>query len=63
MDIDLVYLWVNGNDPKWQAKRDACIGRPTERQENCKGRYADITYSASATAIPSLRTCDNPPFS
>lgn len=41
MDIDLVYLWVNGNDPKWQAKRDACIGRPTERQENCKGRYAD----------------------
>lgn len=19
MDIDLVYLWVNGNDPKWQA--------------------------------------------
>ena len=41
MDIDLVHLWVNGNDPKWQAKRDACIGRPTERQENCKGRYAD----------------------
>ena len=25
MDIDLVYLWVNGNDPKWQAKRDACM--------------------------------------
>ena len=41
MDIDLVYLWVNGNDPKWQAKRDACIGRVTESMENCKGRYAD----------------------
>ncbi len=41
MDIDLVYLWVNGNDPKWQAKRDACIGRPTGNLVNCKGRYAD----------------------
>lgn len=41
MDIDLVYLWVNGNDPKWRAKRDACIGRPSDKQENCAGRYAD----------------------
>lgn len=41
MDIDLVYLWVNGNDPQWVAKRDACIGRPTGKQENCKGRFAD----------------------
>ena len=41
MDIDLVYLWVNGNDPAWRAKRDACIGKPSERQENCAGRYAD----------------------
>ena len=23
MDIDLVYLWVDGNDPIWQAKRKA----------------------------------------
>ena len=41
MDIDLVYLWVNGNDPKWIAKRDACIGKPSDKQENCAGRYAD----------------------
>ena len=41
MDIDLVYLWVNGNDPKWIAKRDACIGKPSGKQENCAGRYAD----------------------
>ena len=41
MDIDLVYLWVNGNDPKWMAKRNACIGKPSDKQENCKGRYAD----------------------
>ena len=42
MNIDLVYLWVNGNDPVWQAKRDACIGIPMEQSGvNCKGRYAD----------------------
>lgn len=41
MDIDLVYLWVNGNDPKWMARRDAFIGKPTGKQENCVARYAD----------------------
>lgn len=40
--IDLIYLWVNGNDPQWQAKRDVYIGN-TEKTSatNCKGRYAD----------------------
>lgn len=37
----MVYLWVNGNDPKWAAKRNACIGKTSDKQENCKGRYAD----------------------
>lgn len=42
MNIDLVYLWVNGNDPVWQAKRNACIGKPIENSGvNCEGRYAD----------------------
>lgn len=41
IDIDLVYLWVNGNDPKWIAKRDACIGEATKSEVNCKGRYVD----------------------
>ncbi len=41
IDIDLVYLWVNGNDPKWIAKRNACIGEPSKAEENCKGRYID----------------------
>ncbi len=41
MDIDLVYLWVNGNDPKWIAKREACIGDLSKAEENCKGRYVD----------------------
>ena len=41
MDIDLVYLWVNGNDPEWIAKRQACIGDLSLKDVNCKGRYAD----------------------
>ena len=40
-DIDLVYLWVDGNDPKWIEKRNACIGEPSGREENCEGRYAE----------------------
>lgn len=40
-DIDLVYLWVDGNDPQWMAKRDAYIGKPSEKEENCEGRYAE----------------------
>lgn len=42
MEIDIVYLWVNGNDPQWRAKRRACIGEPEGKSDvNCKGRYAD----------------------
>ena len=42
MDIDLVYLWVDGNDPNWLAKKNAFIGNVVENTaENCKGRYAD----------------------
>lgn len=42
MDIDLVYLWVNGNDPQWLTKRNACIGKTEEKSAvNCDGRYAD----------------------
>lgn len=41
IDIDLVYLWVDGNDPKWIAKRDACIGKPSGTPENCEGRFVD----------------------
>ena len=41
-EIDLVYLWVDGSDPVWQAKRNAFIGRTQESSpENCKGRTAD----------------------
>lgn len=41
-EIDLVYLWVDGSDPVWQAKRNAFIGKTQESSpENCKGRTAD----------------------
>ena len=49
MEIDLVYLWVDGNDPVWQAKRNAYIGKTEESSSvNCKGRYAnndELKYS------------------
>ena len=42
MDIDLVYLWVDGSDPAWRAKHNACIGKTEEKSTvNCEGRYAD----------------------
>lgn len=42
MDIDLVYLWVNGNDPAWQARHNAYRGKDDDASKvNCKGRYAD----------------------
>ena len=41
-EIDLVYLWVDGSDPTWQAKRNAFIGKTQENSpENCKGRTAN----------------------
>ena len=54
-DIDLVYLWVDGSDPQWVEKRNACIGRPEEGSGvNCKGRYADndeLKYSLRSVEL------------
>lgn len=48
-DIDLVYMWVDGSDPKWQAKRNAFAGETVkESSANCKGRYTnndELKYS------------------
>lgn len=42
MNIDLVYLWVDGNDPIWQEKRNTSIGKPKKKSGvNCVGRYAN----------------------
>lgn len=49
MDIDLVYLWVDGNDPAWKRKHDAVAGHTVDdTQTDCKGRYAnndELRYS------------------
>ena len=38
----MVYLWVDGNDPQWLAKHNACIGKTEDKSAvNCKGRYSD----------------------
>lgn len=48
-DIDLVYLWVDGNDPVWMRKRNATIGKTEDMSAvNCEGRYAnhdELKYS------------------
>jgi hypothetical protein len=40
MDIDLVYLWVDGDDPKWQEKKRIFTGKISDASEsNNIGRY------------------------
>lgn len=42
IEIDLVYMWVDGNDPAWRAKRQAITGHvETQTSADCKGRYVD----------------------
>lgn len=54
-EIDLVYLWVDGSDPVWHAKRNAFMGNIEESSSaNCKGRYADndeLKYSLRSIDI------------
>ena len=41
-EIDIVYLWVDGSDPQWQAKHDRFAGNPAgDRELDCKGRYVN----------------------
>ncbi len=61
MDIDLVYLWVDGSDPAWRARRDATIGKPNNSELNCEGRFADngeLMYSLRSVEkyAPWIRT-------
>jgi hypothetical protein len=42
MNIDLVYLWVDGGDPKWQEKKQRFTNSPSDNSEaNALGRYID----------------------
>jgi hypothetical protein len=48
-DIDLVYLWVDGNDPRWQEKKRKYTGKLSDTTEaNNIGRYIshdELKYS------------------
>ncbi len=51
--IDIVYLWVDGNDPAWRAKRQAAAPRHSRLAAygNVEGRYRDngeLRYSLRA---------------
>lgn len=42
VEIDLVYLWVDGSDPKWLKKKQLITNAPTDNSEmNAAGRYAN----------------------
>jgi hypothetical protein len=42
MEIDLVYLWVDGSDPEWQARKRAFTGEGTGSGETTsKARWSD----------------------
>ena len=53
-DIDLVYLWVDGNDPEWRKRHDEAAGIIRENSaEDCEGRYVDnqeLRYSLRSIA-------------
>ena len=41
-EVDLVYTWVDGNDPAWQERHSTFTGiKPVGADVDCKGRYAD----------------------
>ncbi|MDR1851118.1 MAG: stealth family protein [Propionibacteriaceae bacterium] len=39
--IDIVYSWVDGGDPEWQAKKAAVMGVPFTPDANQTGRYVE----------------------
>lgn len=55
LEIDLVYLWVDGNDPEWIKKKISITGSLNDATEaNCKGRYLDnneLKYSLRSVEL------------
>jgi hypothetical protein len=48
MNIDMVFLWVDGSDPAWLSRKNAFLGTESGRNNNCKGRFAnndELKYS------------------
>lgn len=40
--IDVVYLWVDGADPHWQAHRQNALSNDPQRHHETMGRYGDV---------------------
>jgi hypothetical protein len=62
MEVDLVYLWVDGNDPKWKEKKQTFTGIVSDNSEqNNIGRYVsneELKYSLRSVEkhVPWIRT-------
>lgn len=60
-EIDLVYLWVDGNDPEWQKKKRAFTGKLSDTSEqNNIGRYVSndelkYTLRSAEKYVPWIR--------
>lgn len=54
-EVDLVYTWVDGNDPAWRAKHAAFTGTKLSADDvDCEGRYADndeLRYSLRSVEL------------
>lgn len=40
-DVDIVVLWVDGNDPEWLKEKSAYETKDTDRESNTENRYRD----------------------
>ena len=54
LDIDLVYLWVDGSDPEWQARKHAALGHQPEADP--AGGHADVRFRDYGELRYSLRS-------
>lgn len=56
-DVDMVYLWVDGSDPSWRAKKAAISGEAILHDNDgtdCDGRYVDndeLRYSLRSVEL------------
>ena len=54
MEIDIVYLWVNGNDPQWREKRNSF----TKENYSDEGMNSEARYSDNGELKYSLRSIE-----
>ncbi|RBL99630.1 capsular biosynthesis protein [Glutamicibacter soli] len=56
-EVDVVYTWVDGNDPKWKSKKDACMGIPhSDKSEFHAEAVSDSRFESRDELKYSLRS-------